>query len=497
MVSVASVPLVSYIGQYLRDAGYDVAHLGHEMDLSDGLYANQENLEPLLAKTEGDGELAVLARLFFVCWPVLESKCQAALRADFLSACLECGLLVREDGSLSTSLSATLSTTALLIPYRSRIVACDSSRNRVNFTDVVTGPSGSTHMLQRTLIRGNGGLTLDLGTGTGVLALEAAADSNRVIGTDINPRALQFAAVNAALNAISNCEWRQGDAFEPVAGQRFSRIAANPPFFLSPVKTFTYCDSPMELDGFTARLARECAGYLEEGGFFQMLCEWVELEGQPSEERLRGWTSQSGCDVLVLLAPRLTPVSYAEKRAKEAHLLQASPQLEHAFADRLRYLTGHHVQHVMAGVITMRKRDASKNWFTVLSTETTGDNVGADLEARFDALTFLATAGEEEMFAGRFKIADGVVLEQRATAAEGEWQVANIELTKTSGLGDRLRLDEVVSQFLPLFDGHRALAEVAKVVAERLQIGLDEANRRCLQLVRRLMQSNFVTRQKG
>ncbi len=489
MIAVPSVSLVSSIGSFLKDVNYDVPHLAQGMDLSDGLYANQENLEPLLAKTAGHSTLALLARLFFVCWPVPEAQCRATLPESFLSACVACGLLVREDQNLCT--------TALVLPFRSHIFACDSSRNRVNLTDVVTGPSASTHLLSRMMVPGNGGVTLDLGTGTGVLAVAAASCSQHVIGTDINSRTLQFAAFNAALNSAGNCEWREGDAFEPVAGLRFSRIVANPPFFLSPVKTFTYCDSPLDLDGFTARLARECSTYLEEGGFYQMICEWVEVEGEAWEERLRGWTAQSGCDVLVLLAPKMTPLSYTEKRTKEAHLMQSSALLEHTFNQRLNYLTERRVLHVIGGVITMRKRSGASNWFTIVGTEPTGNDAGADVAARFDALTFLATASEQEIFDSHFKIAEDVVLEQRAAVVQGGWEAKSVELIKLTGLVDRLRLDEIVSGFLPLFDGTRALSEISTLVSQRLQIGSDEANRRCLQLARRLMQSNFVTRQRA
>jgi hypothetical protein len=118
-----------------------------------------------------------------------------------------------------------------------------------------------------------------------------------------------------------------------VAGQPFNRIVANPPFFLTPGKIYTYCDSPMELDGFTARLARESSAYLEEGGFYQMICEWVEIECAPWEERLREWTAQSACDVLVLIAPRVTPLAYAEKRTHESRLMQSGSP-EHSFSDR-------------------------------------------------------------------------------------------------------------------------------------------------------------------
>src|SRR5438270_9015718 len=95
---------------------------------------------------------------------------------------------------------------------------------------------------------------LDLCTGTGVIALNAAAHSKYVIGTEVNPRALQFARFNAVLNGTNNVEFRCGNAFEPVEGRTFSRIIANPPFFLSPARTFTFSDSPLALDAFVQKL---------------------------------------------------------------------------------------------------------------------------------------------------------------------------------------------------------------------------------------------------
>ena len=60
---------------------------------------------------------------------------------------------------------------------------------------------------------------LDVGTGNGVHALLAAAHSDHVIATDVNPRALAFTEINAALNGLDNIETRLGSLFEPVAGE--------------------------------------------------------------------------------------------------------------------------------------------------------------------------------------------------------------------------------------------------------------------------------------
>lgn len=76
-----------------------------------------------------------------------------------------------------------------------------------------------------------GSEVLDMGTGSGVCAVFAARHARRVVAVDINPAAARCAAVNALLNnAERQIEARQGDLFEPVAGERFDLILFNPPF---------------------------------------------------------------------------------------------------------------------------------------------------------------------------------------------------------------------------------------------------------------------------
>ena len=157
MISVPEFETVSSIGTYLRDSGFDVSHLSDELHLTDGLYANRDNLESLLAKTDGDSVVAILARLFFVCWPVEEARCRAVLSERFLSNAAECGLLVVDPDGIAA--------TACIFPFRSHLIACESSRNRSAQTDIVTGPSASTQYPARLAIGGSNETTLDLGTG--------------------------------------------------------------------------------------------------------------------------------------------------------------------------------------------------------------------------------------------------------------------------------------------------------------------------------------------
>ena len=76
------------------------------------------------------------------------------------------------------------------------------------------------------------GRALDMGTGSGVGAIFAARRGFRVTAVDLNPEAVRCARINILLNRLEGqVEVREGDLFEPVAGERFDLVTFNPPFF--------------------------------------------------------------------------------------------------------------------------------------------------------------------------------------------------------------------------------------------------------------------------
>ncbi|MET9618404.1 HemK2/MTQ2 family protein methyltransferase [Kitasatospora indigofera] len=70
---------------------------------------------------------------------------------------------------------------------------------------------------------------LDIGTGTGAVALAAAGTGARVTAIDVSRRALATAWVNGALNG-RHIHVRHGDLLDPVRGRLFDLIASNPPY---------------------------------------------------------------------------------------------------------------------------------------------------------------------------------------------------------------------------------------------------------------------------
>lgn len=80
---------------------------------------------------------------------------------------------------------------------------------------------------------GKTGDILDLGTGTGAIALALASEmpNRRVTGIDLRPEAQQLASENAERLNITNTTFLNGSWFEPLSeNSRFSLIVSNPPY---------------------------------------------------------------------------------------------------------------------------------------------------------------------------------------------------------------------------------------------------------------------------
>lgn len=87
------------------------------------------------------------------------------------------------------------------------------------------------HLLHRTL--GSGRRLLELGAGSGAAALCLADRYEQLVMTDINPLAVRFARINAALSGCDHAEVHCVDLAARLEGT-FDAIIANPPFIIDP-----------------------------------------------------------------------------------------------------------------------------------------------------------------------------------------------------------------------------------------------------------------------
>ncbi|MDZ7631727.1 MAG: peptide chain release factor N(5)-glutamine methyltransferase [Gemmatimonadaceae bacterium] len=80
-----------------------------------------------------------------------------------------------------------------------------------------------------------GATVVDVGTGSGAIALAVAQESEagRVIGTDLSAEAIEVAEMNARAvlrREYARTEFLQGNLLEPVLGDRIDVIVSNPPY---------------------------------------------------------------------------------------------------------------------------------------------------------------------------------------------------------------------------------------------------------------------------
>lgn len=98
-------------------------------------------------------------------------------------------------------------------------------------------PRPETELLVGEVLRwaeGRTGLAvLDIGTGSGAVAISLATEGaslfGRLVATDLSPDALALAQANAAAVGCT-VDFREGSVYTPVPGERFDVVVSNPPY---------------------------------------------------------------------------------------------------------------------------------------------------------------------------------------------------------------------------------------------------------------------------
>ena len=148
---------------------------------------------------------------------------------------------------------------------------------------------------------------LDIGTGSGIAALDGARWSRHAWGTDIAARSVQFAEFNRRLNGIQNARLREGDLYAPVEGLTFDRIVTHPPYVPARKNTMIFRDGGEDGEQILRRIVAGMPRFLRPGGRFYTMVTAADCEGQPFEDRLRLWLGAAQADFdLVLAAYTLT-----------------------------------------------------------------------------------------------------------------------------------------------------------------------------------------------
>jgi release factor glutamine methyltransferase len=132
---------------------------------------------------------------------------------------------------------------------------------------------------------------LDLGCGSGLLALCAARRGARVTAVDINPVAVRCTAANAARHDL-RVDARVSDLFSSLNGERFDVIAWNPPFLpgipTTPAEAAFYGGPRLDV---IRQFAAEAPRHLMPGAsVYTILTADVDVTGMEELFRAEGFT---------------------------------------------------------------------------------------------------------------------------------------------------------------------------------------------------------------
>ncbi len=283
---------------------------------------------------------------------------------------------------------------------------------------------------------------LDLGTGSGVLALLLPAA--RTVATDVNTRALDYA--RASERSVTGTDatpvdFREGSWFEPVTDETFTRIVSNPPFVVGPAEDGQiYRDSGLELDGASRTVVEGAAAHLAPGGTAHLLGAWVTSLTESPANRVASWLPSEGIRAWVVQRDEVSPSVYVRTWLSDASVDLRSPEGRRRCTHWLDYLQQHDVARIGMGYVHLERIDGpSEVTFEVLDTPDL-EFFGDEVAEHFTRAAWLAETDADRLLDARFQVRPGLARETVELATIGTEDIPAVgfhpevlRLTRTEG----------------------------------------------------------------
>lgn len=445
------------------------------------------------AERAGD-PLATLVRLFLLQQSVPAADARKALP---LEVALVRGLL-RDDGDLVHAVLDVRPHDEDLFVVADLGTGLDANVRPVPAQHVL-GVGGASMSLADLTIRHPISSALDVGTGCGVQALHLSRHTDRVVATDVLPRALHLARLSAGLSRVS-LDLREGPGFAPVATERFDLIVANPPFAIAgsgsdPVGHRVYRDSGVAEDGLCRSLVASAPEHLNPGGRCQLLANWAHRSGRDWHEQVADWLPP-GVDAWVLQRELLDPAAYVSLWLHDCGDVGA-PDYVARYDAWLGRLEDAGIEAVGFGWIVLRRTEVAdpthlvEDWPNPVA-RPLGPHV-ADTLQRWDWLH--RHGADADLLAARLWIGPDVV--QAHVGPPGFEDPETVRLHQTNGLHRERRVDTATAALVGACDGHVPLGVLLDAVAHVLDEPADDLRRRLLPALRDLIAEGFLTDRGG
>ncbi|GAB3299349.1 methyltransferase [Epidermidibacterium keratini] len=285
--------------------------------------------EVFVAAADDPTRIRPLWTLFSRGDPLPLAKASRALGEPLLAAALEGGVLAAFEIDDEVWVRAEVSVLTAPVGELGVLVAADFGWHEDD-REYVGGPGNATATLLDVVASLDvpPGLAVDVGTGSGAVAVWLRSRFATVTATDVNPRALALAELTAALND-SQIDVVQMSFVDGLTGDA-ALIACNPPFVVGADAPVVFRDAHPGLD--PAMLAASFRAHLAPGGYAVLLANWPYRDGADARAALAAALDEvtdDASDVLLVERAVTTPEQYAA-------VWRDDPDEQQAWAMRLR-----------------------------------------------------------------------------------------------------------------------------------------------------------------
>jgi SAM-dependent methyltransferase len=363
-------PHFDFLRDYLRSSEFNEKSICCRVGMAglNEFFSNDRARVTLSGESDG---LGFLIRLFLLGEPLGLKDLVPVIPARALEAMKDLGLLIEDPAD-----HARVCASVALYPVGGLFVVSDRwttpEGNTPDLPDDFVFPAmtANTSQFMATLPREPCESFLELCSGTGVAALEAARHGSYAWAVDITERSTQMAEFNRLLNGVKNLATIEGDLYEPLGDLTFDRIVAHPPYMPVLIRAQIFYDGGSDGEQVTRRIVLGLPRYLRPGGCFYCLAQGSDRDSAPFEQRVRAWLGeeQSEFDVMVIVRQPQNPGDAAMQYAVKS---KAGGQAAHEMREALRSLG---IQLMVYGWMIIQRRGEARPVFT--TRRSVGPNTG-------------------------------------------------------------------------------------------------------------------------